>query len=365
MKGSKFLILDTDKSNRLKLSTMVSNLGNCTDQPEHPGEASVLLDRERYDCVLIDRYTTPGWLVNLGKQKARRQKPMVFMTGPEETFAERGFMIQTADGYLPINHDSIKELCKHIEKGVSVTEKLIPGLVTNKEPIIQSRFDYVECIDEPQIIIRTSRIVKGSPTEDVAMAVKRADNSYGILFGDLTGDILSSHRGLSNLKTYFAGIIKESTTITGLMNSINDVLMRSDGSVDFMTAITMNADLKRKRLTYLNAGHLPPLYRRWGGRAWRSLNGTGIPLGISDNLGSKHTSIRVVPGDRILLLSDGILKADGRIRQYQDFNSLICRLNTLPFDLAPHEIIESIEEIVGSMNGAGLADEFTVMLLQF
>ncbi len=365
MEGSKFLILDADESSRLKLSTMVSNLGNSTDQPDHPREASVLLDRERYDCVLIDRHTTPGWLVNLGKQKARVQKPMVFMTGPEETFAERGFMIQTADGYLPINHDSIKELCIHIRKGVSVTEKIIPGLVTNREPIIEPRLDCVECIDEPQIIIRTSRIVKGSPTEDVAMAVKHHDDSYGILFGDLTGDILSSHRGLTNLKTYFAGIINESKTITGLMKSINDILMRSDGCVDFMTAITMNADLKRKRLTYLNAGHLPPLHRRWGGRVWRSLNGTGIPLGIFDNFGSEHTSIRVAPGDRILLLSDGILKADGRVREYQDFNSLVSRLNLLPIDLAPHEIIESIEEIVGSMKGGGLADEFTAMLLQF
>lgn len=64
------------------------------------------------------------------------------------------------------------------------------------------------------------------------------------------------------------------------------------------------------KLTYCNAGHNPPyLLGDSRGKELQALGQTGPPLGILDGVAWKKKSVRLSPGDVLVLYSDGITEA--------------------------------------------------------
>jgi sigma-B regulation protein RsbU (phosphoserine phosphatase) len=61
------------------------------------------------------------------------------------------------------------------------------------------------------------------------------------------------------------------------------------------------------RLTYCNAGHLPPLHVS-GGSA-RALAGHGLPLGIDDSPGYGESELHLKPGELVFAYTDGLIEA--------------------------------------------------------
>jgi sigma-B regulation protein RsbU (phosphoserine phosphatase) len=64
-------------------------------------------------------------------------------------------------------------------------------------------------------------------------------------------------------------------------------------------------------MRYINAGHNPPLIIRHGGNP-EYLDASGIPIGMMDLDTWKEESIKINPGDFILIFSDGIPEAMNR-----------------------------------------------------
>ncbi len=62
-------------------------------------------------------------------------------------------------------------------------------------------------------------------------------------------------------------------------------------------------------LTYVNAGHNPPLHYRAAAGALARLMPTGIPLGIVDDFTYKQEQITLQPGDFVLCYTDGVTEA--------------------------------------------------------
>ncbi len=78
----------------------------------------------------------------------------------------------------------------------------------------------------------------------------------------------------------------------------------------FVTLFCAQLEPEKGELTYTNAGHLPPLLCRPGARAegdvLTALWPTGTALGIVDNLPFEQHTLRLDPGDVIVLYTDGV-----------------------------------------------------------
>jgi sigma-B regulation protein RsbU (phosphoserine phosphatase) len=80
----------------------------------------------------------------------------------------------------------------------------------------------------------------------------------------------------------------------------------------FVTAFLGIYEPLSRRLTYVNAGHPPPLLRRWPDAGVLALNAVAsYPLGIDASETFKEASVQIEPGDTVLLYTDGITEASG------------------------------------------------------
>lgn len=117
-------------------------------------------------------------------------------------------------------------------------------------------------------------------------------------------------------------------------------------------------------LTYVNAGHNPPLlYRHSAAGLDRlvRLVRTGMPLGIEEYFPYTQNTVRLEPGDFVLLYTDGVTEAiDAHDQQFgmQRLEQILIERHAAP----AAEIISVLEQSISSFTGAGTPfDDITIM----
>jgi sigma-B regulation protein RsbU (phosphoserine phosphatase) len=95
--------------------------------------------------------------------------------------------------------------------------------------------------------------------------------------------------------------------LPGLVARVNRHLVGFSSTRKFATLFIAVYDPAAGTLTYVNAGHNPGLWISPGGVGL--LPSGGVPVGMMPGVVHKQASIRVAPGDTILLYSDGITEA--------------------------------------------------------
>ena len=90
---------------------------------------------------------------------------------------------------------------------------------------------------------------------------------------------------------------------------VNDVLAEGNATCMFVTFLLATFDLATGRLCYVRAGHVPPFHRNGGGEVSRLDEQGGLPLGLMENTAYRPGSVKLTPGDRILVVTDGFTEA--------------------------------------------------------
>jgi phosphoserine phosphatase RsbU/P len=116
-------------------------------------------------------------------------------------------------------------------------------------------------------------------------------------------------------------------------------------------------------LTYVNAGHNPPLFYRSGIGQIGQLTRTGIALGVDENAVYEQRTIQLSPGDLILFYTDGITEAfdPAGAQQFgrQRLEEVVLRCR----EANPAEIIRALEAALAAFTGGGMpSDDVTLMV---
>ncbi|NLH07214.1 MAG: PP2C family protein-serine/threonine phosphatase [Chloroflexi bacterium] len=98
-----------------------------------------------------------------------------------------------------------------------------------------------------------------------------------------------------------------------VLNTANQCILQDTHSDLFVTVFLGILDPRMSILTYANAGHNPPLlFRHRPGRGeapLRALVNTGIPLGVLPGVTWERGSVGLMPGDLLVMYTDGITEA--------------------------------------------------------
>ena len=105
-------------------------------------------------------------------------------------------------------------------------------------------------------------------------------------------------------------------TIAGEGAALHDLVLRLNHYTSahslqgrrFTTAVIGEYDPATRRLTYVNAGHNPPIVRRPGGTT-ETLEIGGLPFGIDAAATYETGETNLQPGDALILYTDGVIEA--------------------------------------------------------
>jgi sigma-B regulation protein RsbU (phosphoserine phosphatase) len=102
-----------------------------------------------------------------------------------------------------------------------------------------------------------------------------------------------------------------------VLAQINEPLCRGNDAAMFVTLFYGVYQVSTGELTYSTGGHLPPYVVRAGGAVEAAARTPGSGLGISPAVAFGTASLRLEPGDALLLFTDGVSEAmDGAGRMF-------------------------------------------------
>jgi serine phosphatase RsbU (regulator of sigma subunit) len=131
----------------------------------------------------------------------------------------------------------------------------------------------------------------------------------------------------------------------------------ANGAEHFATGMLGRLDLTTGTLALINAGHVPPYLCRDGKAAAVSL-AVDMPMGLFADTRYRHTDVVLQPGDRLVLVTDGMLERDAATL---DLVEEIVRTRALH----PRETTRHLTNGVLKLSGPALGDDATVMVLDW
>jgi serine phosphatase RsbU (regulator of sigma subunit)/PAS domain-containing protein len=161
--------------------------------------------------------------------------------------------------------------------------------------------------------------VRYLPAEDSAYvggdwyeAAPLPDGRVLLAIGDASGHGLAAAARMAQLRNALLGIAHTGTDAATVLHCLNLVALHSQEAAAIGTAIVAFFDPDDRTLVWARAGHPLPILVR-AGRAYELVNGDGTVLGVTCDPGYRSVTVRLKPGDRIMLYTDGLIerRADG------------------------------------------------------
>lgn len=160
-------------------------------------------------------------------------------------------------------------------------------------------------------------------------------------------------------------------TITGdgdlapLIACTNDQLCRENGVDMFVTAFVGMLELSTGKLSYVNAGHNPPLIYRAAQKSFHYLEvERNFILGGMEGIDYVSQKITLERGDRLLLYTDGVTEALNESVEMYGEEHLMDLLNSIDSNTTPQKLIERVHEDLKEYVGtAEQSDDITMMAL--
>jgi sigma-B regulation protein RsbU (phosphoserine phosphatase) len=188
------------------------------------------------------------------------------------------------------------------------------------------------------------------------------DGKVGMLVGDVAGKGMPAALLMSSLQARVQVLFEEPSDLAALVTRLNRIIVSNCPTNRFISFFIGVLDAATGELTYVNAGHNPPLLAHGDGQVER-LEGTGLVLGILAQARYEQRTCRLAPGDVVVLFSDGVTEAS-RADVDEEFGE--DRLAETLAELrngSAQSIIESINQRVQDFTaGAPPADDITLVV---
>ncbi|GAB3663211.1 hypothetical protein GCM10027589_26700 [Actinocorallia lasiicapitis] len=175
-------------------------------------------------------------------------------------------------------------------------------------------------------------------------AIALPSSRIALVVGDVMGHGMSSAAIMGQLRTAVQ-------TLAALDLPPDQVLRQLDGLAQGMgdaylaTCLYVVYDPVARRLTFANAGHLPPVLMRADGDAELLQVPQGVPIGVG-GVAFEPLEVSVADGDRLVLCTDGLVEVRGSDIEtgMEGLRSELARRRRLSLDAQCEELIRALPD---------------------
>lgn len=195
-----------------------------------------------------------------------------------------------------------------------------------------------------------------------------ANNNTYVYVGDVTGHGLPAGLIMVMVNTLIRTLSEVQQSGYDIMINTNRILKQRIEQRRFMTAILLRYNTADKKLFYTGCGHEHLLI-------WRKQTGVcevrqtgGIALGMVPDISKiiREEEIALLPGDRVILYSDGIVEAKNMTGEMYGVSRLQNAVQALsPLSAMPEELFTNIlKDFAAFVGEQTQADDMTLIVVQ-
>jgi anti-sigma regulatory factor (Ser/Thr protein kinase) len=172
------------------------------------------------------------------------------------------------------------------------------------------------------------------------------DGRLGIIIGDVTDKGVPAALVMATTRSILRSTAQTAATPGRALEQANNLLYPDIPAKMFVTCLYAVLDPHSGHLWYSNAGHDLP-YRR-DGNTVSELRATGMPLGLMPGMCYEEKETVLLPGERLLFYSDGIVEAHNPDREMFGFPRLMSLLKEHPGDTPLRDfLLEQLQAFTG------------------
>jgi len=183
--------------------------------------------------------------------------------------------------------------------------------------------------------------------------------------GDVSGKGIPAALFMAVSKTLLKGVTELGMEPSEVLERVNAELCIDNESMMFVTVFCAVLDLRTGELRYSNGGHVPPVLLREGREpVWVEIP-PGVFLGTFDDARYKTGALTLIPGDTILVYTDGVSEAMDARRELYTGARLMTTLRSVS-DGSPETVVrEVLESVLEYSSGEPQADDITILAVRF
>ncbi|MBK3518624.1 PP2C family protein-serine/threonine phosphatase [Carboxylicivirga marina] len=190
---------------------------------------------------------------------------------------------------------------KAIQKEMELASRIQNQLVPNKHQLPKTSKLDIHTYYEPHMGV-------GGDYYDVFQLSR---NTIGFCIADVSGKGISAAMLMSNFQAVIRSLFSYSCNLKKLVHQLNARVNESANNEKFITLFIGRYNLITRRLSYVNAGHLPPLLYDARKQHLVHLENGCIGLGMLDFIPSIEVGkVHIPKGSKLLAFTDGLVELD-------------------------------------------------------
>ena len=193
------------------------------------------------------------------------------------------------------------------------------------------------------------------------------DNDHvALVIADVSGKGLQASLYMSQIKAIVKVYAQSGYSVDKIAEKANSYLTVGPAKTRYFVTVWVGIlDLRTGMLSYTNAGHNPPCFAG-DGRPYGFLNSkVDFVIGGKRLIKYSENQIRLHPGDRIFLYTDGVTEAKNEDGSFYGDQRLLACLNEHP-DSSPAETVAALKAELSAYSGnAEQYDDITMLAFSF
>ena len=304
-------------------------------------------------------------------------KPLVSLTGSALEIAEGNFStqlpdIKSNDEILDLRNsfsymqDQLVKYIANLKETTAAKERIESELRIAREiqmsmvPHVFPPFSNLEQV-ELSAVLRPAKEVGGDLYDFFSIDEKR----FCFAVGDVSGKGVPAALFMAITCKLLRSIAGKYSDPESIISILNNSLAQNNESCMFVTFFFGILDISTGQISYVNAGHNPPIITKSSGEL-KILESDGfIPLGIEENYRYKKSEVKMEVGDQLFAYTDGVSEAENEQLQLLGEDAVTEFLSEHNH-LKPSDMIQSFElRLEKHAKSCQQSDDITMLSLRY
>ena len=191
------------------------------------------------------------------------------------------------------------------------------------------------------------------------------DSHMAVVMADVSGKGVPAALFMVIAKTLLKNYTQSGIKPEEVFTTVNRLLCDGNDAGLFVTAWLGVLELTTGKLTFVNAGHNPPMIKQNGGEFTYLKSRAGFVLAGMDTIKYRQNEITIAPGDRLLLYTDGVTEATNSQNQLYGEERLSAFMNAHSDEKAEDILRDLKLDIYAFQGEAPQFDDITMLMLDY